>query len=646
VADIRQRQISREEAAMSAILGREAPLPETPGTRYTRALVELTRAVWHPDCTLRNAFAVICETAANAMWVERVNVWRLLQHPLRLECVHAYTRSSGEHAPLEALETLPMDGEYVDFLQVVRAIDAADVRVDPSTATSRGALREYLHRHGIHSLLDAPVRLEGALIGVICHEQIGAVRAWTPEEVAFAGSMGDYVAMAIEIDRRRQVETQLTHLRLHDAATDLPNRDYLVERVRERLALPHDAQETAAVIHVHIALPYGAAMPADAPTAEDVMAELATRLRAAMGENGALARVRADGFAILSHRDIPEREVIGIAERCVDAVRNVSGWRDVEASAAVGVAFARDLEEGDPRVLMRNAELASERAGAQGRHRFEVFEIGEHRALVERLRMERAMRDALALDDFEVQYQPEFDLHSGRWVGAEALVRWRLPEGLLGAGAFIDVAEESGLILPLGRYVLQQACKDACAWPAQEPPLTLRVNVSAQQFEAPGLVDDVAAALAIYGLAPERLCLEVTETTLMHDTHTALRTMERLKALGVGLAVDDFGTGYSSLAYLKTFPIDAIKVDRSFVAGLPDERFDVALVTAIRKLAQALEIDVVAEGVERVEQRDALCALGVCRIQGWLYAPSLDQDVLLETLARPPTAAYAKQEWH
>jgi EAL domain-containing protein (putative c-di-GMP-specific phosphodiesterase class I) len=238
-----------------------------------------------------------------------------------------------------------------------------------------------------------------------------------------------------------------------------------------------------------------------------------------------------------------------------------------------------------------------------------------------------------------VQYQPEFDLRSGRWVGAEALVRWRQPGGLLGAGAFIDIAEESGLILPLGRYVLQQACHDACDWPEQDPPLVLRVNVSAQQFASPGLVDDVATALAVCGLPPERLCLEVTETTLMHDIGEALHTMERLKALGVGLAVDDFGTGYSSLAYLKTFPIDAIKVDRSFVAGLPDERFDVALVTAIRELAQALEIDVVAEGVERTEQRDALRALGVCRIQGWLYAPSLDQGLLLETLARPPRGA-------
>ena len=631
---------------MSAIPSRDASLPETPGTRYTRALVDLTRAVWRPDCTLQDALAVICETGARALQVERANVWRLRPDPLRLDCIHAYNLATGEHAPPKALESLPMDGEYVDFLQVVRAIDAADVEVDLSVAASHGALRDYLHRHGICSLLDAPVRMGGELVGVICHEHVGRTRAWTPEEVAFAGSMGDYVAMAVEIDRRHRAEKQLAHLRLHDPVTDLPNRDYLVASVRERLATPHDAREATAVVHVHVGLPYVAAMPADAPTAEDVMAELASRLRRAVGGQGTLARVRADGFAVLVHRGARERGVIGIAERCVEAVSSMSGWRGVETSAAVGVAFARDLEEGDPRVLMRNAELASEHAAANGRHQYEVFDISQHRALVERLQMEQALRDALAHDDFLVQYQPEFDVHLGRWVGAEALVRWRQPERLVAAGEFIDVAEQSGLILPLGRYVLLQACRDACEWPVQDPPLTLRVNVSAQQFEAPGLVDDVANALEICGLDPGRLCLEVTETTLMHDTHDALRTMERLKAVGVELAVDDFGTGYSSLAYLKTFPIDAVKVDRSFIAGLPDERFDVALVTAIRELARALEIDVVAEGVERTEQRDALRALGVCRIQGWLYAPSLDQDVLLQTLAQPPAGERGRYAHH
>ena len=621
---------------MSAVMPRDAPLPETPGTRYTRALVDLTRTVWEPGCTLRHALAVICETAAKAMQVERVNVWRLQPAPLQLVCLHGYTRSTNVHASPEELEVLPLDGDYANSLQVVRALSAVDVETHPSTATSRGPLREYLRRHGIVSLLDGPVRVEGHLVGVICHEQVGPARLWTPEEMAFAGSMGDYVAMAMEIDARHRAEQELAHLRLHDATTDLPNRDYLVERVRMRLSKPHDADELAAIVHIGIALPYAGAMPAGAPTVEEVMAEIADRLRQAVGDLGDLARVSAGGFAVLPHRRVRARGVVGIAERSVAAVQGMSGWRGVEASAAGGVALARDLPDADPRVLLRNAELASERARAQGRHRYEVFDIEHHRALLQRLQLEQAIRDALEHDGFVVHYQPEYDIERGRWVAAEALLRWRQQDGLPRADDFFNVAEGSGLILPLGRLVLARACRDACAWPAQDPPLAVRVNVSAQQFDDAGLVAEVATALADSGLSPERLCLELTETTLMRDTEAALRTMQRLKALGVCLAIDDFGTGYSSLAYLKQFPIDAVKIDRGFIAGLPNDRFDVAIVTAVRELARALDIEVVAEGVERADQLDALRALGVCRIQGWLYARALDQSALLDTLAHPP----------
>jgi EAL domain-containing protein (putative c-di-GMP-specific phosphodiesterase class I)/GGDEF domain-containing protein len=609
-----------------------------PGTRYTRALVELTRAVWHPDCTLRMAFGVISEVAAAALRVERVNIWRYQESPQRLVGVHAYTLSNHAHAPREALETLAMDGDYADYLSSVRAIDAADVASDPSTSSSQGALQQYLQRHGICSLLDAPVRSEGKLVGVICHEQVGAPRTWTPEEVAFAGSMGDYVAMALEIDRRRQAELQLEHLRLHDASTDLPNRDYLVERLRVRLGTPHDAREATAVVHVQVQLPYGAAMPAHAPTMEEVMGEAARRLRAAVGVSGELARVRADGFAVLPHRQVSARAVVAIAERCVEAVRGLSDWHPlVEASAAVGVAFAEDLARGDPRVLLRNAELASDRARDAGRNRFEVFDIEFHRALVERLQLEQSLREALDHDAFEIHYQPEFDQASARWVAAEALLRWRQPGGLIVADAFMDAAERSGLILPLGRHVLACACRDARDWPEQRPALTVRVNVSAQQFDHDGLVDEVASTLRESGLPPQRLCLELTETTLMQDAEAAARTMQGLKALGVQLAIDDFGTGYSSLAYLKRFPIDVIKIDRNFVAGLPGERFDAAIVAAIRELGRALGIEVVAEGVESVEQRDALLALNVCRMQGWLYSRALDQQALLRVFSRPPS---------
>jgi len=613
------------------------PRERRAGAKYTEALLGLTRTIWRPGCTLQNALSLLCETGARTLQVERCNVWLFEGEPRELRCVHAYTRSADRHVEGAGLEVLPISGQYVQLLDVVRAIDAADVETDLSEIQQ--PLRDYLQRHGIASLLDAPIRSEGRLIGVICHEHVGTPRLWTPDEYSFAGSMGDCAALGLEIDRRHRAERRLEHLRLHDAATDLPNRDYLVERLRMRL---QDGECPAAIVHAKVYLPYGAALPAHAPTVEEVMAEAAGRLREAVGGEGTLVRARADAFALLPHRDCAEHEVVRLAGRCIEAVRGLSDWRGlVEASAAVGIAFSRDMPGADARVLLRNAELASQRARSQGRNRYELFDPEHHRNLVERLRLEQAIREGIDNDGFVVHYQPEYDLDRERWVAAEALLRWRLPDRTLAADAFIDVAESSGLILALGRKVLAKACSDARAWPTIPAPLTLRVNVSAQQFDDPALVDDVAWALQRSGLPPERLCLELTETTLMRDTGQALETMERLQDLGVGLAIDDFGTGYSSLAYLRQFPIDALKIDRSFVAGLPADSQDYAIVAAISGLARSLGLEAVAEGVEHEEQRDALQRLGLRRMQGWLYSRAIDQAALQALLATSPVQGHA-----
>lgn len=600
------------------------------GGRYTRALVSLTRAVWREGCTLANALGVICETAADALHVPRVNVWQYDAEQRVLRCLHDYDRATGRHLVDAAeLETLTLaDSDYIASLEVVRAIDAGDVEADPSTARSVGALRDYLQRHHIRSLLDAPVLTEGRLVGVICHEQVDAKRAWDDEDVAFAGSMGDYVAMAIEIQRRREAEQALSHLRLHDAATDLPNRDYLVELLGIRLQAPAPEGEDAGVVHLQVYLPYAAALSAGAHTFDDSMAAVANELRQALGEGCNVARARADAFAVMSRFPQRERDIVALAERCVDVVRRLSASLGIEIGAAAGVAFARDLVARDARTLLRNAELASAHARGGGRYRFDVFDIDHHRELFARLHLEQALREALAQGHFRVLYQPEVALQGGAWVGAEALLRWQRDGALVAAGEFIEAAESSGLILPLGRWVLAHACREARAWRASSDGPVLRVNVSALQFDTASLVDDVADALEDSGLPPHRLCLEVTETTLLRDVVQAAATMHRLKSLGVRLAIDDFGTGYSTFAYLKRFPVDVLKIDRSFVAGLPDDRLDAAVVRAIAGLARDIEVDLVAEGVETHAQADALLAAGVRHAQGWLYAPALEPDEL------------------
>ncbi len=617
--------------------------PEDAGSnrsaRYTRALTALTRRIWHDDCTLDAALAGICATAAAALDVPRVNVWRYDAAEDRLVCLHAHSTGQDGPEPISELETLDLEGEYGTLLGEVRVIEAVDVRTHPGMSDS--GLAAYFLRHGIFSLLDAPVRMQGHLVGVICHEQTDCPRPWAPEELTFAGSMGDFVSMALEIQRRRDAEQQLEHLRLHDTGTDLPNRQYFLELLQLRLRAPRASGRVVAVLHVRIELPYVTTQSSDGPTVEDAMAAVADSLRQRVGAECSIARVRANGFALLPQRQSSEHDAIEMGERCVDVVRELAPFAErVEIGAGVGVAFVNGADESDARGLLRRAEQAADRAASRGRYQFEIFDIEHHRGLLERLQLEQALRNALANEEFEVHYQPEVDSRTGAWCAAEALLRWRRDGRVVAAGEFIAVAEGCSLILPLGRWVLARACRDAMSWPigADGQPLTLRVNVSARQLDDPGLVAKVAESLDRSGLPASRLCLEITETTLMREHTDVIAVMHQLKALGLTLAIDDFGTGYSSLSYLKRFPVDVLKIDRSFIEGLPELRIDAAIVAAVATLAHAIGIDVVGEGVETVAQQEALVRLGVTHLQGWLYAPALAQDDFLRSISLPPAA--------
>ncbi len=599
--------------------------------RHNHALVSLARQVWHEDCSLASAYAVICETAAETLEVERVNIWRC-DGADALRCVHSYDRAGRRHNPPGYEETIRPLGAYAQMLGEVRVIDAADVATHTALNAEDTSLAHYLRRHNVRSLLDAPMRCEGELIGVVCHEQVGAARVWTPEDEAFAGSIGDYAAMAYETQRRREAEGRLRYLELHDPHTDLPNRDHLLEVAHTALRPLHGDTAGVAAIHLQVDTLMGADESEQAGA--DVLVAIAERLREEFCETATLARVRSDGFALLPHRHLHETEALNLAERCIELIRDSAIAAGApHAVAAAGIAFSRDLVAPSADALLRNAELASQRARQGSADRCEVFDAEHHRGLLARMRTEQSLRDAFAAGRMQVHYQPEIDLHDGRWRAAEALLRWRDEQGeLRSAGEFVDIAEASGLIVPLGRWVLAEACRAATAWPMRDgrAPL-LRVNVSARQFEQPGLLQDVTQALLASGLPAQRLCLELTETSLLRDEMAAAHTLSRLRGLGVGVALDDFGSGYSSLSYLKHLPIDALKLDQGFIAGLPTDRYDLAIVQAIAGLAKQVGIEVVAEGVENEAQADALRACGIARAQGHLFAPALTEEALLQS---------------
>lgn len=600
--------------------------------RYNHALVALARRVWSEDCSLDSAITLLCQVAAETLEVERVNVWRAHPGDNTLRCIHAYVRSSDRHNPVGYDEILQLDSEYGAQLDDVRVIDIVDASSDSTVTESSDSLRAYLQRHDIHSLLDAPIRSQGELLGVVCHEHIGCARVWTPEDQAFAGSIGDYVAVAYEISRRREAESRLRYLERHDPHTDLPNRDHLLEVAHSALRPIHDNDAGLVVVHLQIELSLEAVPGDDAR--QTLLASVAGRLRDAIGQSATLARVREDAFAVIPHRHLQEVEALELAERCIEVVQ--SGFDDGSAEShpaavSAGIAFSRDLAAPSADTLLRNAENASQRARDQGFNCCEVFDADRHRGLLDRLRTEQALREAFANGNLLLYYMPEIDLRDGRWRSAEALMRWRDDDGrMIPAGEFIEIAEASGLIVRLGRWVLQEACRAAMRWPARDgvAPL-LRVNVSARQFEQAGLATDVQNALADSGLPAERLCLELTETMLLRDQDSAAKTLTRLRALGVRVALDDFGSGYCSLNYLKHLPIDTLKIDRGFTAGLPQDRADLAIVRAVAQLAASLGIDVVGEGVETQAQADCLRACGIYAVQGYLYSPAIDNDALI-----------------
>jgi predicted signal transduction protein with EAL and GGDEF domain len=351
-----------------------------------------------------------------------------------------------------------------------------------------------------------------------------------------------------------------------------------------------------------------------------------------------VARLGGDEFLIVCDRRDDARAASSVAERVAQAVARPIPLSAGEqfVSASIGIALA-DTADADPAALIRDADVAMYRAKERGRGRYELFDDKLRQRVLGRMRTEHELRRALDDGELRVFYQPVVDVASGSITAVEALVRWEHPErGLLEPLDFISVAEDSGLIAAIGDRVLALACRDAAGWQRRfqrEDPVTLCVNVSPRELANPAFPARVAEAMDRHDLAAGSLALEITENVLMDDAHAPVTMLTSLRDYGLRLVLDDFGTGYSSLAYLKRFPLDVLKIDRSFIAGLDASEDDAAIVAAVVQLARTLGLGVVAEGVERPQQLDHLRALGCDRVQGWLTGRPMPADELEALMA-------------
>ncbi|ROO83304.1 PAS domain S-box-containing protein/diguanylate cyclase (GGDEF)-like protein [Actinocorallia herbida] len=457
---------------------------------------------------------------------------------------------------------------------------------------------------------------------------------WLPTESTFSRYAPGRVLITVrDLSEEAALKRQVDHLTFHDGLTGLPNRAYLEERTRQVLAR---RSPVSAVIFVDLDGFTAVNDSAGHAAGDQVLAQAARRLRAAVPADDTVARWGGDEFAVLVETASDAQSVVDLAERLLRVLSAEPyrvGERGIALTAGVGVAFADDdlastteahsLDETGSASLIRNGDLAMTRAKELGGGRVEVFATQMHAAVVRRMELSSDLQRALAEEEFEVVFQPVFDLADGRVTGVEALARWRRDGDLVPPQDFLDAAEESGLIVPLGAWILREACGRAARWRAEGWEIGLSVNFTARQIAAPKFAATVAAALTETGLPPHALTLEVKEEVLVEQIQGGEQNDERLavlRELGVRLAIDDFGTGYASLAFLGQLPVDVIKIDPSFTAGLDGDETRTLLTRTIISLGSDLGLTVVAEGIESAAQQEALRGMGCHRGQGFHLA--------------------------
>jgi diguanylate cyclase (GGDEF)-like protein len=453
---------------------------------------------------------------------------------------------------------------------------------------------------------------------------------------------GGWVATHLDVTEQRRSEAKISYMAQHDALTDLPNRVMLRERLEHALAITRRGSTNLAVLMLDLDRFKEVNDTLGHPMGDTLLQAVAARLRGCIRETALIARLGGDEFAVIECVANPVVEATALAERIREALCEPFdlGDHQVTTGASVGIAIApRDGTDSDE--ILKNADLALYSAKSGGRGSFRFFEPELDQLMHARRNLERDMRSALANGEFELHYQPFANVKSGELSGCEALLRWHHPQrGLVLPAEFIPLAEETGLIVPVGEWVLRTACAEAAKWPVN---LKIAINLSPAQFRSKELVPIIVGALASSGIAPQRLELEVTETVIMHDSEAVFAALGQLHKLGVRIALDDFGTGYSSLSFLQKFPFDKIKIDRSFVDELSGAKEESRLIArAVVRFAASLGKTTTAEGVETQEQLDILRAEACVEMQGYYLSRPIPGSEIAQILhGRVPAAANA-----
>ncbi|MBJ7330105.1 MAG: EAL domain-containing protein [Solirubrobacteraceae bacterium] len=567
--------------------------------------------------------------ATSVLQVDASVVFELADEGTRLEIVGAAGGDGNE----ERANLMPLPDDRTTHLGYTLLQGCPVVFSDLETETrfpGSEAMRDYGTRSGIA----VPIVVRGRTYGVLAGYSL-QVHEFDEGEIAFAESVAHVVGSAVE---RAQLESADRERALHDSLTKLPNRSLFMDRLRGSVPRARRDESHTAVFMVGVDSfklvndEFGHA------AGDELLGAIARRLRSEVRASDTVARLGGDEFVILCEGLAGEHDAIALANKLTELWGSpfTLDVGEVFSTASIGVAISENGSEGADS-LLRDSDAAMHRAKRRGRGRFELFDEDLRARMHERMRLERDLHRALERDQMRVVYQPIVDLKTGAVAGAEALLRWDHPEwGTVSPMEFIPVAEETGQIIPIGMWVLREACSQVARWQERWPDFRLSVNLSGRQIAESDLPERVSEVLAEVSLTPGTLGLEITESVLMETDGDPEDILASLRSAGARLLLDDFGTGYSSLSYLKRFPLDTLKIDRSFVDGLGREDEDSAIVAAIVQLAQTLDLTVVAEGVETAEQLDLLRDLRCDLAQGYLLSRPIDAPDLEVLLGDAP----------
>jgi diguanylate cyclase (GGDEF)-like protein len=521
-----------------------------------------------------------------------------------------------------------------------RAITENRLIVEESYSEWEGGLQAFRDR-GLRAAMAAPVHENGAPVGSLTVASFRPGRSYSQAEQDVLSAFAEHASLALTDARNFE---NAMHQAFHDSLTGLPNRALFLDRLELAHARARRSGSPIAILFMDLDAFKNVNDSMGHAAGDELLVLVAGRLRRWLRPADTAARFGGDEFAILLEDLDTSNGAQVVAQRVLDSLREpfaIQG-QEVLVGGSIGIASSAHPGSDD---LLRNADLAMYRAKSLGKGRFQMFEPGMHVAVLERLELEVDLQRALDRTEMCVHYQPIIDLSSNKIVGLEALVRWRHPvRGMIQPNDFIPLAEETGQIHRLGQWVLAQAARDAKAWNSgvrAAEPVRVGVNLSARQLQEPMLVAQIAAVLGDSGLAAQHLVLEITETVLMQDLEGTVGKLHELKRLGVALSVDDFGTGYSSLQYLRRFPLDSLKIAKSFVDGVGGPSQDAAVARAIIELGTSFQLQVVAEGIERANQHSRLIELGCTYGQGFLYSRPVPADEVESLLANGPLAPAA-----